>query len=137
MLQVSKGKINYKKINLMQTINIENLINRKIEPGTNGNFEIVLNSNYNLEYKIGFISKNAKPRNLQFSIGQKGKKYRTLESLQEELKGNINKYQTIKIPVFWEWEYETDLKGNYEDTKDGENIGKYNFEIYTVGKENN
>ncbi len=133
-IKVSKQKRVYQEINLMQTINTKNLINEKIEPGTNGDFEIVLTSNQDLKYQIGFISKNVKPKNLQFYISETGEKYSTLENLQEELKGEIIKNQTIKIRIFWEWKYEVDPKEDEQDTKDGKNIKEYNFEIYTIGK---
>lgn len=133
-IKVSKQKRVYQEINLMQTINTKNLINEKIEPGTNGDFEIVLTSNQDLKYQIGFISKNVKPKNLQFYISETGEKYSTLENLQEELKGEIIKNQTIRIRIFWEWKYEVDPKEDEQDTKDGKNIKEYNFEIYTIGK---
>lgn len=133
-IKVSKQKRGYQEINLMQTINTKNLINEKIEPGTNGDFEIVLTSNQDLKYQIGFISKNVKPKNLQFYISETGEKYSTLENLQEELKGEIIKNQTIRIRIFWEWKYEVDPKEDEQDTKDGKNIKEYNFEIYTIGK---
>ena len=133
-IKVSKEKTVYEEVNLMQTIDNKNLINKKIEPGTSGDFEIVLTSNYDLKYQIGFISKNTKPKNLQFYVSEEGKKYNTLEELQQELKGKIRKNEVIKICIFWEWKYEIEPKADRQDTRDGENIKEYNFEIYTIGK---
>lgn len=133
-IKVSKEKTVYEEVNLMQTIDNKNLINKKIQPGTNGDFEIVLTSNYDLKYQIGFISKNTKPKNLQFYVSEEGKKYNTLEELQQELKGKIRKNEVIKICIFWEWKYEIEPNADRQDTRDGENIKEYNFEIYTIGK---
>lgn len=133
-IKVSKEKTVYQEINLMQTIDNKNLINKKIEPGTSGDFEIVLTSNYDLKYQIGFISKNTKPKNLQFYVSEEGKKYNTLEELQQELKGKIRKNEVIKTCIFWEWKYEIESNTDRQDTRDGENIKEYNFEIYTIGK---
>ena len=133
-IKVSKEKTVYEEVNLMQTIDNKNLINKKIEPGTSGDFEIVLTSNYDLKYQIGFISKNTKPKNLQFYVSEEGKKYNTLEELQQELKGKIRKNEVIKTCIFWEWKYEIEPNADRQDTRDGENIKEYNFEIYTIGK---
>lgn len=133
-IQVSKNEKVYQDINLMQTIDTQNLINEKIAPGVNGKFEIILNSDCNLKYQIGFISKNAKPKNLKFYLKENGEKYNTLEELQKELHGKIDKNQTIRIWIYWQWEYEINQEENKQDTEDGRNIEKYNFEIYTIGK---
>lgn len=38
------------------------------------------------------------------------------------------------IIINWEWKYEENKTQDIEDTKDGENIDKYNFLIYTIGE---
>ncbi len=52
--------------------------------------------------------------------------------MEAQLKGKITKHKNIKIN--WEWEYEKDKTKDMQDTKDGENIKKFNFEIYAVGQ---
>ncbi len=55
-IEVSKGIQNYKINNLWTTIDKKTLLNEKVAPGTKGNFEIILVSNYKIKYKIDFSS---------------------------------------------------------------------------------
>ena len=132
-IKVSKD-INYKTINLVQTIDLKNLINKKIFPGASGDFEIILTSNSKMKYKIAFRSINEKPENLEFYLENDFRKYRTLEELQEILNGVIEKGENKKTKICWEWKYENNIEGNLRDTKDGEKIKTYNFEIFTIGE---
>ena len=77
-------------------------------------------------------SKNDKPKNLNFKIEGKDKKYNSLEEMENELQGQITKNKSIIID--WEWKYENNTNENMQDTKDGENLKKYNFTIYVTGK---
>ena len=134
-VKVSKVRRNYTNLNLLQTINSKTLVNEKIAPGTSGNFKIILISNQNLKYKIGFNSQNNKPKNLKFFVDNQSKKYNTLEELGKTLCGNIKSNETKTINVNWQWDYEINPKEDKQDTEDGERIKKYNFGIYTIGEE--
>lgn len=120
----------YKKsCNLFSTLNMESLVNEKIAPGTNGEFEIILNSSKDTHYQITFDSKNVKPHNLLFKIKNDFKKYKSLDELEEKLKGILNKDRGKNICIEWFWDYETDQYSNFQDTLDGQNIQEYNFDI--------
>lgn len=69
---------------------------------------------------MGIQSKTKQPQNFKFYI-------------QEET-GELKKNQKKKIQVNWEWEYETNIKNNNQDTKDAKEIKKFYFEIYTIGE---
>lgn len=118
-ITVMKGEKNYKRINLSQTVDIKTLVNEKIAPGTKGEFYLYLMSNENIDYNIEIIDKNIKPENFKFMI--------------EDNNGIIEKDEVKKVKVKWEWIYETNEKQNIQDTKDGESIDVYNFEIITTG----
>lgn len=120
-VKVSKNKYEYQEINLLQTIDYKTLVREKVAPGTKGEFYIILTSNSTLKYKIDMKAKNQKPQNLKFSI-------------LEKQEGTIKRGEQKKIKVMWEWQYETNKIQNKQDTKDGENIKKYEFEICTIGE---
>ena len=52
--------------------------------------------------------------------------------MEKELQGEIKENKGFVIN--WEWEYETNEKQNWQDTKDGETIKQYNFIIYAMAK---
>lgn len=89
-------------------------------------------SNEKINYQIKFESKNEKPKNLHFRMEGKDRKYKKLEDMEEELRGEVEKNKKIKI--HWQWEYERNEIQDLEDTKDGEKIKQYNFMIYTIGQ---
>lgn len=126
--------IDFKDINLLDTINRKTLINEKIAPGTSGQFDIILNSKEDINYEINFESLNQKPRYLKFNIKGDNREFDTLEELETQLKGSIVKNKTKNIHINWEWKYGDDLTKDIQDTKDGINIQKYNFKIYAYGK---
>lgn len=139
-------KINYKNLNftsidLAETIDKDTLVYEKIAPGTSGSFNILLDSNQNLKYKIEFNSVNEKPHNLNFKTSKNGKvlgESNTLEELSEKLTGYINQNEKIDITISWYWNFENeqDLENtDIQDTKDSENIKKYQFNVYAVGEE--
>ena len=130
---VSYKNMDFKDVNLSNTINKNTLINEKIAPGTSGSFEILLETNQKIKYEIKFESKNDKPQNLYFKIEGKDEKYRTLEEMEKDLKGEIQKSK--KITIDWEWEYEGNNIQNIQDTNDGTKIVKYNFTIFALGYE--
>ena len=133
IIKVSTKKQTTKEMSLFSNLNNQINWNKIIYPGTSGKFEIKLYGQENLQYEVTFKSKNQKPRNLVFK--QNGKEYETLEELGENLKGNLQKDEIRNIVIEWKWEYETNEKQDMQDTKDGEEISKYNFEITVKGIE--
>lgn len=133
IIKVSTKKQTTKEMSLFSNLNNQINWNKIIYPGTSGEFEIKLYGQENLQYEVTFKSKNQKPKNLVFK--QNGKEYETLEELGENLKGNLQKDEIRNIVIEWKWEYETNEKQDMQDTKDGEEIKKYNFEIIVKGNE--
>ena len=121
-------------INLLDTVDNKTLVYEKIAPGTSGNFDIVLKSNQQLNYKIRFESKNQKPTNLQFYTSENSQKYKTLEELGETLNGTILPNEEIVTHIYWEWCYETNGEADVQDTLDVKTIQEYNFLIYVQGE---
>lgn len=130
--RVSYQNIDFKKINLMDTVNPKTLIQKKIAPGTEGEFEILLHSNKKMNYRIKFKSKNQKPKNLKFKMKGKDREYNQLEEMEEDLTGVIEGNK--KLIIQWKWNYEKDETQDLQDTKDGETIKEYNFTIYTIAE---
>ena len=124
---------NLKTVNLAETVDNKTIIYEKIAPGTSGRFDILLNSNQNMNYKIAFESENEKPTNLQFYTQEDNKRYTTIEELGENLTGNILKNEQKTIPVCWEWRYETNKEQNKQDTVEAKKIREYHFLIYVQG----
>lgn len=122
-------------MNLWETVSKNTLINEKIAPGTEGEFEIKLKSNKSIYYEINFLSQNKKPKNLVFSIKGDNKRYSKLEDLRDELQGNLNKMETKSIIIQWKWDYDTGVKEDMQDTKDGTSIKDYHFYIHATGNE--
>lgn len=130
---VQYQKTTIKALNLTETLDNKTLVYEKIAPGTSGEFEIVLNANQNMNYKIAFESENEKPTNLQFYTTNKEKRYATLENLGEILTGKILRNEEKIIPVYWEWKYETSQGQNKQDTLEAKKIREYHFLIYVQG----
>ncbi len=130
--KVTYHDVDLKDIYLADTIQKETLIHEKIAPGTKGVFEIVLESDQKINYQINFESKNEKPENLIFQVEGNDRKYKRLEDMQEQLKGEV--IQNKKIVIRWQWEYEKNAIQDRQDTKDGENIKQYYFTIYARGE---
>lgn len=118
-INIKKGE-NNKKIDLLQSVDNKTLVNKKVAPGTKGSFYVYLYSSIGMDYEIKILDKSEKPENFKFEINEK--------------KGRIEKNEIKKIEVNWKWPYEISNKKNIQDTEDGKNIEKYDFEICTVGK---
>ncbi len=101
--------------------------------GTEGAFEIILKANQEIKYQIKFESKNEKPKNLNFRMEGKDRKYQNLEDMEQDLQGTIKNNK--KITIHWLWEYETNQDQNIQDTQDGEKLQQYYFTIYAIGQE--
>lgn len=119
-IEVIKGKNSYKEIGLLQMIDINKLINKKVEPGTKGSFYVFLTSDSDVNYNMEIIYKNNKPENFKIEINEK--------------EGKIKRNEVKKIEIKWEWKYEINQRDDVQDTEDGKNIEKFNFEICTIGK---
>lgn len=139
--KISYKNLDFKSLNLVDTIDKNTLIYEKIAPGTSGSFDILLYSNQNLKYRIEFHSINDKPKNLEFMAlknNQILEETNTLEELSRRLVGYINKDENINITIKWYWNYE-DKKNeeatDIQDTKDSEKIKKYQFDVYALGEE--
>lgn len=128
-----------KTINLLDSADKTAFVYEKIAPGSRGQFEIELNSNQNLKYRIEFKSNNAKPQNLNFKVFKDNvflDEANTLEELSESMKGDINKKQKIIYKIEWYWEFQNSQgleKVDIQDTNDAKNINQYNFDVYTYG----
>ena len=129
-------------IKLNSTYNNETLVNNKIAPGTEGQFDIVIDgtgSEVGIDYKVIFEEKSTKPENLKFVYQDQA--YDSIEEIEKELTGNIaandeNKIRTITI--IWKWAYETgyteEIPANdIIDTKDGQEIANYSFDVIIQG----
>ena len=125
---VSYQNIDFKKIGLKETINIGTLANGKVAPGTKGKFEIIIYSNKDCYYQVYFQNEMEKPKNMLFYI-TKENKVKTLEELQKQLEGRVEKDIPKKIIVFWEWKYENGMEENRQDTNDGKKLENYYFDI--------
>lgn len=137
--KIDYKNIDFKSIDLSKTIDKNTLVYEKIAPGTRGSFNILLDSNKDLKYKIQFYSINEKPENLKFQalkdeiiIGEAN----TLEKLSEKLTGYINENEKINITIKWNWNFESNgEETDIQDTEDAENIKTYQFNILTYGEE--
>ena len=133
--------MNFKSIDLFETIDKETLVYEKIAPGTSGSFNILLDSNQNLKYKIEFDSINEKPHNLNFRALRNEEVLgdaNTLEELSEKLTGYIKQNEKINITINWYWDFESQENGedaDFQDTKDSENIKRYQFNVCALGEE--
>jgi len=132
IIEVTTKKYNKKKVSLFSNLTNQIGWNKIIYPGTGGEIPIKLYGVENLKYKIMFESKNQKPENLVFMIN--GKEYKTLEELGGDLTGNLKKGEIKELFINWKWEYETSKKQDVQDTIDGMQIEKYNFQIITKGE---
>ncbi len=131
--QVSYQNRKWGALNLAQTIDSKTLVYEKIAPGTSGRFDMILNSNENMQYQIEFESNNEKPTNLCFFTEEDEKRYTSLEALGETLKGSILKNEEKKLSIDWEWRYETTKEQDKIDTTEAKKIREYNFIIYVQG----
>ena len=60
-----------------------------------------------------------------------------LDEISGKISGKIAKNQKINLTVLWQWPYENEEDSNVDvqDTKDGKNIEKYQFEVTVFGEE--
>lgn len=141
--KVNGQKEQVQNIQLISTCNNETLVNNKIAPGTSGDFNIIVDgtgSDVGIDYDIKFTNESSKPTNLKFIYD--GIEYSNITDLENKLSGSIladdvNKEKTLNIK--WKWDYETgegseEISNNDKiDTRDGENIANYTFDIVVSG----
>lgn len=127
-------------INLSTLYNEEKIAQNKIAPGTNGSFNIVLDTtgaDVAIDYEIKFNNEQNKPTNMKFTCN--GITSSTLKGLEEILKGriNINDERTKTLTINWDWAYETGLNAEEitnSDIIDTNEAGKdYTFDIVVTG----
>lgn len=131
-------------IKLSNTYNQSKLVENKIAPGTNGSFDIVLDTtgaNVAIDYRIKFDNCINKPSNLKFTYN--GTTSNTLEGLENLLEGRItlDDSRTKTITIDWSWDYQTGTneneinRNNEIDTNDA---GKdFTFDITITGTQVN
>ena len=109
-------------------INIFNNINRKIAPGCNGQFTIMLNGEIEDKTKIIISEKSNKPQNLKFKINNS--KYKSLEDMKDKIKDEL--IENKKVVINWKWLYEENEECDISDTIDGIKANEYIFEIKII-----
>lgn len=141
--KVNENEEKLQTISLKSTINNSSLVNNKIAPGTEGEFQIKLDatgSEVGINYVIKFENESQKPTNLKFTYG--GKTYNSLKNLQQDLTGTINANDENKvkaITVGWNWKYETGntaqeiASNDLIDTQDAKQMSNYTFDIIVTG----
>ena len=131
---VKYKELEFKNINLIETINKKTLINEKIAPGVEGTFKIIITANADTRYYVEFKNINEKPKNLKFENLEKREIVDDIEEFNNNLNGKIKKGEEKVITIHWFWEYENKEEGNIQDTKDSLNIDKYQFNIKAYGE---
>lgn len=114
------------EINVFSTIN--NKKYKKIAPGSKGSFVIKFKRPRNSIYKINIKEKTAKPQNLIFIF--ENKKYSSIEQIENSI--NQKFINNEKITINWEWKYYINEKMDEQDTRDGEKVQSYIFEIEAI-----
>ena len=127
------------KIDIFQTVEYEKETNRevlykihkKVAPGTHGNFTIKLSETVKSNLKINLSEKGTKPQNLIFIIGEQ--KYTSIKQIEEKITQKLQ--EEGKIIINWEWQYYNNPQNDIQDTKDGEILERYYFEIQAIIEE--
>ena len=134
-------------INLGTQINNQTLLDNKIAPGTEGSFNITIDStgsDVGINYNIKFEDETTKPTNLKFIYN--GEEHNNISELGETLSGTINANDQDKTKVYtinWKWPYETGssaeekAKNDKIDTKEAQEITSYSFNVSVTGTQVN
>ena len=138
-------------ISLADTIDSDSITKGKIAPGTNGEFDIIIDatgSEVDLSYDVEILDETDKPQNLFFTY--EGENYDSLSDLISSLNSDSKKVfsgeilesdpeKTVTYHVSWSWPYETeDEEGNLLDEIDlidGQNISDYIFTVKITGSQ--
>ena len=130
-------------ISLGSTYDSSTLVNGKIAPGTEGNFQIKVDatgSDVGIDYKIKFSDETTKPANLKFYYQEV--EYNSVLELGDALSGTINADDENKSKTFdikWKWNYETgsnptEVASNDKiDTQNAQEITNYEFDVIVSG----
>lgn len=141
--RVNENEEKMQTISLKSRQNNPTLLNNKIAPGTEGEFQIKLDAtgaDVGINYAIRFENETKKPTNLKFTYD--GKKYNSLNDLQKDLTGIINADEQEKsktLTIGWNWKYETGATpqeisaSDLIDTKEAKEIKSYTFDIVISG----
>ena len=141
--KVNENEEKMQTISLKSRQNNSTLLNNKIAPGTDGEFQIKLDAtgtDVGINYAIKFENETRKPTNLKFTYD--GKKYNSLSDLQKDLTGIINADEQEKnktLTIGWNWKYETGSTqqeisaSDLIDTKEAKEIKSYTFDIVISG----
>ena len=132
-------------IKLLDSISGKAVAKNKVAPGVRGCFSIIMNtkkSSVDMRYNVEFqdITKE-KPTNMTFSVRGSDKEYSTLQELQKDLSGVIEKRSTKTIIIDWKWNYESGSdeasinENDLVDTNEGKNLTSYKFKILVDGEE--
>ena len=141
--KVNGQKEEVQTIPLSSTYDSSTLVNGKIAPGTEGNFQIKVDatgSDVGIDYKIKFTDETTKPANLKFYYQEV--EYNSILELGEALSGTINADDENKSKTFdikWKWNYETgsnptEVASNDKiDTQNAQEITNYEFDVIVSG----
>ena len=141
--KVNGQKEEVQTISLGSTYDSSTLVNGKIAPGTEGNFQIIVDatgSDVGIDYKIKFSDETTKPTNLKFYYQEV--EYNSILELGEALSGTINANDENKSKTFdikWKWNYETgsnptEIASNDKiDTQNAQEITNYEFDVIVSG----
>ena len=132
-------------VSLVDTSDANTLVNGKVAPGTEGNFNISIDATeaeVGVKCKIAFSENSQKPQNLYFMY--KGVPYYSVETLGDKISSEVlamDTVETLNIPIKWVWEYETDkvtdtdgdgiLDADANDTQDANS--NYQIDITVTG----
>ena len=141
--KVNGQKEEVQTISLGSTYDSSTLVNGKIAPGTEGNFQIIVDatgSDVGIDYKIKFSDETTKPTNLKFYYQEV--EYNSILELGNALSGTINADDENKAKTFdikWKWNYETgsnptEIASNDKiDTQNAQEITNYEFDVIVSG----
>ena len=141
--KVNGQKEEVQTISLGSTYDSSTLVNGKIAPGTEGNFQIKVDatgSDVGIDYKIKFSDETTKPTNLKFYYQEV--EYNSILELGNALSGTINADDENKAKTFdikWKWNYETgsnptEIASNDKiDTQNAQEITNYEFDVIVSG----
>lgn len=131
-------------IKLSNTYNTSVLKNKSIAPGTNGSFDIVLDTtgaDVAIDYAITFDNLVNKPTNLKFTYD--GTTKSSLKELENLLKGRItlDDSRTKTLTIYWSWDYQTGTNAEEKlnnDRIDTNDSGKdFSFDMTITGTQVN
>ncbi|MEG2235152.1 MAG: hypothetical protein RR144_01740 [Clostridia bacterium] len=136
----SSDDFSTKPINLNDTIKRDTVSVNKIAPGSNGSFDIVIDTTgceTAVDYEVLISNEINKPVNLLYNIDGNSKRYATLqELLDENVNGTIgvNDGKIRTFTIKWAWDYSTSAENDILDTKYATSSNlDYTFDINIIG----